>query len=69
MHSGQLATLAEVVEFYNQGGGIPVTGTKDAWLVPLGLSDGERADLVTLLEALSGADIPAALREDTSAPD
>jgi cytochrome c peroxidase len=69
MHTGQLATLREVIEFYNKGGdaaGFP--GVKDRLIVPLNLSEQEIDDLVAFMEALSGAPIPAALRADTSAP-
>jgi cytochrome c peroxidase len=67
MHSGQLATLEDVVAFYNAGGGTPVTGTKDTAMVPLNLTAGESADLVAFLRTLSGAAVPAALLVDTSA--
>jgi cytochrome c peroxidase len=67
MHSGQLATLADVVKFYVAGGGTPAAGsTKDPALVPLTLSDAEQADLVEFLKTLSGAAVPAALLVDTS---
>lgn len=69
MHSGQIATLADVVEFYDRGGGDPAVGTKDSRLVPLGLDDAEKADLVAFLEALSLEPLPAELLEDTSAPE
>lgn len=53
MHNGTMATLADVVEFYNQGGG------KDdplaAELKPLGLSGDEKSDLTAFLESLSSA--------------
>ena len=49
MHNGAFATLAEVVEFYDGGGGAGQT----AGLQPLGLTDGQKADLVAFLEALS----------------
>lgn len=49
MHSGVLATLPEVVAFYNAGNG------KSA---PLGLTAAEEADLVAFLESLTG-DAPA----------
>lgn len=52
MHDGQLATLEDVVAFYNTGGG-PVE-SKDAKLIPLGLTDKEQADLVEFLKTLSG---------------
>ncbi len=51
MHNGMIATLPEVVAFYNQGGGHddPLAGE----LKPLGLSDSEQKDLVAFLESLS----------------
>ena len=51
MHNGIFYTLAEVVDFYNKGGG---TGpNKSSLIKPLGLSDGEKKDLVAFLESLS----------------
>jgi len=52
MHNGMLATLQDVVAFYNAGGGDDPN--KDPRIKPLGLSDAEQADLVAFLEALSG---------------
>ena len=52
MHDGQLATLADVVAFYNAGGG--PRDSKDPMLKPLQLSDQEQADLVEFLKSLSG---------------
>ncbi len=51
MHSGVFDTLAEVVEFYDAGGG----SGNAAGLVPLGLTDAEKADLVAFLDSLTGA--------------
>jgi len=68
MHAGQLATLEDVVAFYDRGGDAAAVGTKDAKMVPLGLSTRDRADLVAFLRALSGDAVPAALLMDTSAP-
>jgi cytochrome c peroxidase len=54
MHTGQLQSLADVVNFFNQGGntfGYP--GTNE--LVPLGLSAQDQADLVAFLGALLGS--------------
>jgi len=52
MHDGSEATLAAVVEFYDQG------GRPNKWLSkemrPLGLSEQQRSDLVAFLEALTG---------------
>ncbi len=52
MHNGTMATLADVVEFYNNGGGSDVN--KDKALKPLGLNKKEKADLVAFLDALNG---------------
>jgi cytochrome c peroxidase len=51
MHDGSMATLDEVVEFYNRGGG--KNPNQDPILSPLGLSKEETADLVAFLKALS----------------
>ncbi|MCW8883626.1 MAG: c-type cytochrome [Motiliproteus sp.] len=53
MHNGMLATLGDVVEFYNQGGG--EDSKKSDKLKPLNLSKQEKKDLVAFLESLSGA--------------
>jgi cytochrome c peroxidase len=67
MHAGQFATLAQVIDFYDKGGGDPVGGgTKDSRLKPLGLSAEEKADLAAFLGSLTSAPLPAALLEDTS---
>ncbi len=58
MHNGYFDTLAEVVEFYNAGGGDGQT----AGLQPLDLTAEEKADLVAFLEALS-MDEPLILEE------
>lgn len=52
MHNGMLATLEDVVTFYNNGGG--VDSNKDPLLKPLDLSKKERKHLIAFLEALSG---------------
>jgi cytochrome c peroxidase len=52
MHDGSLATLDDVVEFYNKGG-VP-NKNLDANIKPLHLSDQEKKDLVAFLNALSG---------------
>jgi len=70
MHTGGFASLADVVDFYDQGGGSDTArfvGTKDPLLMPLGLSAGEKSDLVSFLQTLTGDPIPDALRQDTSA--
>lgn len=52
MHNGMLKTLAEVVAFYNQGGG--EDSNKEQSLKPLNLTEAEQKDLVAFLLALSG---------------
>ena len=52
MHNGALATLADVVAFYDRGGGDDPH--KSPLLEPLGLREAERADLVAFLRALTG---------------
>ena len=70
MHSGQLATLDDVVAFYNAGGGDTVDAgeVKDPKIKVLGLSAQQSADLVDFMKTLTGADVPAALNLDTSKP-
>jgi cytochrome c peroxidase len=54
MHDGALATLQDVAEFYNQGGGGNAPN-KSPLLQPLGLTGGQIKDLVAFLEqALEG---------------
>ena len=69
-HDGSAATLQDVVDFYNGGGGTAnFSGTKDPRLVPLNLTAGEQADLIEFLTtALLGDPVPDALQADTSAP-
>ena len=52
MHNGIFATLEEVVDFYDAGGG--QDPLKDARLQPLNLVPSEKADLVAFLQSLSG---------------
>lgn len=52
MHNGMLATLPDVISFYNQGGG--EDSNKSSKLKPLNLSAQEQADLVEFLLSLSG---------------
>jgi cytochrome c peroxidase len=53
MHNGSLATLSDVVRFYNEGGGPAQTAELEA----LDLTDDEVAQLVAFLESLSSAPI------------
>ncbi len=68
MHAGQLATLPDVLAFYNRGGDAAHVGTKDPLMKPLNLTPAELADLAAFLETLSGDPVPAALLANTSNP-
>ncbi len=57
MHNGALATLREVVDFFDRGGG--TRANKSPLLQALGLSEQEKADLVAFLESLSMEHPPA----------
>lgn len=52
MHDGSLRTLADVVEFYDRGGG--ANPYLDERMRPLRLSPAEKEDLVAFLRALGG---------------
>ncbi len=52
MHNGMFATLEEVVDFYDAGGGDDLNKSRD--LEPLNLARTEKEDLVAFLQALSG---------------
>lgn len=57
MHDGSLATLEEVVDFYDKGGN--PNPQQDEEIFPLKLSEQEKADLVTFLkEGLSSDEYP-----------
>lgn len=55
MHNGVLATLEEVVDFYDRGGGDDPY--KSEMMKPLGLTDPEKSDLVEFLKSLSGEEL------------
>lgn len=59
MHAGQLATLKDVVEFYNAGGGQNQT----AELKPLNLTDGEIHALVDFLKSLNSEPVTIKIPE------
>ena len=63
MHDGSVATLAEVVAFYDRGG-IANPG-RSPLVRRLELSPEEQADLVAFMEALTGAVDPAVVRRPT----
>ena len=51
MHDGSLASLEQVIEFYDDGGG---RGPKSKLLFKLDLADAEKADLLVFLRTLAG---------------
>jgi cytochrome c peroxidase len=68
MHNGTLATLEDVVDFYDVGGGDPGSSgvTKDPLVAPLNLAAADKADLVEFLKTLSGEPPPASVVVDIS---
>ncbi len=66
MHDGSLATLKEVVEFYNRGG-VP-NDLLDPLIRPLGLSAAEIEELVAFLESLTGSNVNALISDAFAAP-
>jgi cytochrome c peroxidase len=66
MHDGTLASLRDVVAFYDRGG-IPNDGL-DPRIRPLGLSAAQVDDLVAFLEALTGGDVEALVADAFAAP-
>lgn len=62
MHSGQFATLEEVIDFYDKADMTEgLIGVRDDVLQPLNLSTTEKADLVEFLRSLTGEPVPADL--------
>jgi cytochrome c peroxidase len=55
-HTGEAATLEDVVRHYNKGGAAPGSypGIKSPRLKPLGLTDAEISDIVSFLGTLTG---------------
>ena len=66
MHDGSLATLEEVVEFYDAGG-VP-NHALDRRIRPLGLTPEQKSDLVDFLHALSGGNLDALAADARLAP-
>lgn len=65
MHTGGLATLAEVIAHYNKGGELNTPGAPSAQIKPLYLDTREENALVEFLKSLTGDPLAADL---TSAP-
>ncbi len=66
MHDGSLATLEEVVAFYDRGGG--ADPDRADYLFPLGLSDADRRALVAFLKTLTGSNVGTLANEARNAP-
>lgn len=66
MHDGSLATLVEVVDFYD-GGGVP-HDLLDPAMKPLGLSRGDKEDLLAFLASLTGSNVDALVAAALAAP-
>lgn len=65
MHDGSLATLREVVDFYDRGGnGNP---DLDPLMVPLFLSEQDKEDLVAFMRTLTGANVEELARQARAA--
>jgi cytochrome c peroxidase len=55
LHAGQKRSMEDVILLFNRGGdSLGFRGTKDELMIPLGLSDEERAQLAAFLRALDG---------------
>jgi cytochrome c peroxidase len=70
MHTGQMPTLMDVIEFYDRGGDPPDSfiGEKSPLIHKLGLSPQEKQDLIAFLQTLTGKPLPSRLTKDTSKP-
>ena len=67
MHNGSKHALEQVIDFYDRGGDKPAANNE---LIPLGLTNQEKQDLIAFLKSLTGrpikATIPALPTEKTS---
>lgn len=66
MHNGELATLEQVIEFYNQGG--VANENLDVMIKPLNLSVAEKNALVEFLKTLTGDNISELVSDAFSVP-
>jgi cytochrome c peroxidase len=66
MHNGSLATLEDVVRFYNQGG--VVNDNQSPLIKPLHLSEAEVAELVAFLNALTGSNVATLVSDAFAVP-
>ena len=72
MHNGQLATLKDVVDFYNEGGvrevGKMKNETISPLMMPLNLSKQEVDDVVEFLKTLTGSNMDTLVMDAFAAP-
>lgn len=66
MHDGSMATLEEVIRFYDQGG--IENELRDPLLRPLGLSGKQREQLLAFLEALTGGNVDSLVADAFAVP-
>ncbi|MEJ2620522.1 MAG: cytochrome c peroxidase [Candidatus Thiodiazotropha sp.] len=66
MHNGSISTLADVVDFYNQGG-VP-NELLDPRIRPLELTDQEKQDLVEFMQSLTGSNVDTLVADAFAAP-
>jgi len=66
MHNGSLATLTEVIEFYNQGG--VANKVLDSRIKPLSLSATEIGEIVEFLKSLTGSNVEQLVADAYAAP-
>ena len=69
MHAGQIATLREVLDFYNEPPeGVPHVGRRSSEVNDLKLESSQIAALLAFLESLNGEPVPAEYREQPESP-
>jgi len=69
MHTGSLASLSDVIGYYNKGGSSSgFSGSKHPGILPLGLTSLEIDQLVAFLETLTGEDLPSDVTEAPTLP-
>ena len=66
MHDGSIADLAAVIDYYD-GGGAPHPG-QDARIRILGLSAGDKSDLLAFLQSLTGSGLQTLARDARATP-
>ncbi|MFT4626814.1 MAG: cytochrome c peroxidase [Myxococcota bacterium] len=59
MRDGSRATLADVIDFYDRAEEVPLVGHREELIVPLDLTDQQKADLEAFLLALDPIDEPS----------